>query len=164
MLEWWEFLSKTKMPAKTKKTPKRKSATKSKTSGNTYKGLLIIVEGVDGSGKSTQLEMLQNWLNANGFPTVKTEWNSSESVKPVIKKIKKSETIVSPETFSLLHLADFAERYHNLILPNLKAGKIVLCDRYIYTAYARDAARGLKLDWIKNFYAFAMKVGRDQKI
>ena len=122
-----------------------------------YKGLLIVVEGVDGSGKSTQLELVQNWLNSNGFATVKTDWNSSETIRPVIKTIKKNEVIISPETFSLLHLADFAERYDKIMRGALKAGKIVLCDRYIYTAYARDTARGLTLPWIKKLYAFAPK-------
>jgi len=141
------------MTSKTK-TKKTRKAAKAKPN---HKGLLIVVEGVDGSGKSTQLEMLQNWLNANGFATVKTEWTSSETVRPLIKKIKKTETIVSPETFSLLGLADFAERYDKIIEPSLRAGKIVLCDRYIYTAYARDTSRGLDLPWIEHLYSFAPK-------
>jgi dTMP kinase len=132
----------TSLPVKAVKAPK-------------HKGLLIVVEGVDGSGKSTQLELVQNWLNSNGFATVKTDWNSSEEIRPVIKRIKKQEVVISPETFSLLHLADFAERYDTIIRGALKAGKVVLCDRYIYTAYARDTARGLALPWIKKLYAFA---------
>jgi dTMP kinase len=136
---------------------KTKKPSKSTVADPNHKGLLIVVEGVDGSGKSTQLEMLQNWLNANGFATVKTEWTSSETIRPLIKQIKKEETIVSPETFSLLGLADFAERYHKIIASSLSAGKIVLCDRYVYTAYARDTARGLDLDWIKHIYSFAPK-------
>lgn len=144
------------MPKKTK-NKKSRGKSEAKSSSPHQKGLLIVVEGVDGSGKSTQLEMLQNWLNANGFATIKTEWTSSETVRPLIKKIKKSETIVSPETFSLLGLADFAERYEKIITPSLNAGKIVLCDRYIYTAYARDSSRGLDLPWIRHLYSFAVK-------
>lgn len=119
------------------------------------KGLLIVVEGVDGSGKSTQLELLQHWLESNGFATVKTEWSSSENIRPLIKEIKNQEIVVSPETFSLLHLSDFAERYEKIIKDALKAGKVVLADRYVYTAYARDTARGLPLSWIQKLYNFA---------
>lgn len=120
-----------------------------------HRGLLIVVEGVDGSGKSTQLDLLGKWLESNGFAVARTEWNSSPSIKPITKTIKKSETIVSPETYALLHLADFAERYATLIEPNLRAGKVVLCDRYIYTAFARDTARGLPLAWLRDLYVFA---------
>jgi dTMP kinase len=131
-----------------------KTKNKKSVSVHPYKGLLIAVEGVDGSGKSTQLELLQNWLNSNGFATVRTEWTSSELVRPLLKKIKKKEIIVSPETFSLAYVADVAERWEKLIKPALAAGKIVLCDRYLYTALARDAARGLDPEWVREIYSF----------
>lgn len=127
-----------------------------KTIANTQqKGLLIVVEGVDGSGKSTQLELLQNWLNSNGFATMKTEWTSSETVRPLIKSIKKKEIIISPEAFSLMYVADVAERYEKLIVPALASGKIVLADRWTYTAYARDVSRGLDQKWVRKIYNFA---------
>ncbi|MBI5422125.1 dTMP kinase [Candidatus Peregrinibacteria bacterium] len=132
-----------------------KAKVKRPSSDRTNKGLLIVVEGVDGSGKSTQLELLQHWLDSNGFATVKTDWSSSETIRPLIKDIKNRETLISPETFSLLHLSDFAERHEKIIKDALKAGKIVLADRYVYTAYARDTARGLPLEWIRKLYNFA---------
>lgn len=138
-----------------KKTTTKTPAGQPSLSPHALRGLLIAVEGVDGSGKSTQLELLDKWLSSNGFATVLTTWNSSEKIKPLVKKIKKSETVISPEAYSLLHLADFAERYDGLIRGALAAGKVVLCDRYVYTAFARDTARGLSLPWLQQTYNFA---------
>lgn len=120
------------------------------------KGMIIAVEGVDGSGKSTQLQLVNNWLQSNGFATVVTTWASSENIKPLLKKIKREEIIVPPEVFSLLHVADFAERLETVVLPALKAGIVVLCDRYMYTAFARDTARGLSEQWVRKLYNFAL--------
>ncbi len=119
------------------------------------RGLLIAVEGVDGSGKTTQLELMNNWLKSNGFATVLTSWNSYPTVRPLIKRIKQKEIVVRPEVFSLMHLADFAERYERIIQPALRAGVTVFCDRYIYTALARDTARGLDQQWVRHMYSFA---------
>ncbi len=118
-------------------------------------GSLIVVEGVDGSGKSTQLNLIGRWLESNGFAVVMTEWTSSPTVMPLIKKIKRKPLLVDPRTFSLLYVADVAERLNGMINGALKAGMIVLCDRYVYTAIARDVSRGLDADWVKDAYSFA---------
>ena len=124
--------------------------------GKTYPGKLFVVEGNDGSGKSTQVYLLKKWLESKGHVVFFTEWNSSELIKESTKKAKK-KNLLTPATFSLMHASDFADRYEKLILPHLRAGYIVLCDRYIYTAYARDMARGLDLEWVRNLYDFAVK-------
>ena len=119
-------------------------------------GKLIIVEGVDGSGKSTQIRLLEKWLRYVGVPVFFTEWNSSEQVKQTISKGKK-KNLLTPTTFSLLHATDFAARYERNILPLLRAGYVVLADRYIYTAFARDVVRGCSPDWVRDVYGFAIK-------
>lgn len=121
-----------------------------------YPGRLFIVEGTDGSGKSTQIYLLKRWLEDQGYPVFFTEWNSSELIKAANKKAKK-KNLLTPTTFSLIHACDFADRYEKMMLPHLRAGYIVLADRYIYTAYARDMARGCDPDWVKNVYSFAVK-------
>lgn len=126
-----------------------------KTSHN-YKGILIAVEGTDGSGKSTQLYLLKKWLESEGYGTVFTEWNSSALVSRVIKKGKK-KGILNNTTFSLLHATDFADRLHNVIIPALRDGCIVLADRYFYTALARDVARECDSEWLRNTYSFSVQ-------
>lgn len=121
-----------------------------------YPGRLIIVEGIDGSGKSTQLQLLQKWLLNEDFRVFFTEWNSSSLVKTTIKRGKK-KNLLTPTTFSLLHATDFADRLNHLIIPPLKAGMIVCADRYIYTAFARDVVRGVHPDWVRNLYGFAVQ-------
>ncbi len=120
------------------------------------KGKLIIVEGVDGSGKSTQIRLLEKWLRYVGMSVFFTEWNSSEEVKEIISKGKK-KNLLTPTTFSLLHATDFAARYERNIFPLLRAGYTVLADRYIFTAFARDAVRGCSPDWVRHVYSFAIK-------
>ena len=119
-----------------------------------YPGKLIIVEGIDGSGKSTQLQLAMRHLRTRGYPVFFTEWNSADLVKAVTKKGKKKMTL-TPMTFSLLHATDFAHRLINNILPPLKAGMIVLADRYAYTAFARDVVRGCDPTWVRKVYGFA---------
>jgi dTMP kinase len=119
-------------------------------------GKLIVVEGIDGSGKSTQIKLLEKWLRYNGHHVFLTEWNSSELVKEITSKGKKKAKL-TPTTFSLLHATDFADRYERNILPLLRAGYFVLADRYIYTAYARDITRGCSPDWVHRIYNFAMR-------
>ena len=114
-----------------------------------YKGTLICVEGIDGSGKSTQLALLRDWLKSIGQDVIFTEWNSSELISQTTK--------LAPRTFSLLHAVDFADRLKQVIDPALKAGFIVLADRYAYTAFARDVARGVDPNWVRNVYSFAIK-------
>ncbi len=127
-----------------------------RTTPHSYSGKLIIVEGIDGSGKSTQLFLLHKWLEAKGYKVFFTEWNSSELVKDTTKKGKKNKSL-TPTTFSLLHATDFASRLYHDILPPLKAGMIVLADRYMYTAFARDVVRGVSPDWVRKLYNFAIR-------
>ncbi len=121
-----------------------------------YKGVLICVEGIDGSGKSTQIELLHSWLKAQGLDVILTQWNSSELISNTTKKAKK-KNLLSGRTFSLLHAVDFADRLEKTIKPALKAGFVVLADRYVYTAFARDAARNVDPKWVRNMYGFAIK-------
>jgi dTMP kinase len=121
---------------------------------NAYKGKLIIVEGIDGSGKSTQINLLFKWLQAQGKSVYFSEWNSSGLVKSTTKLAKK-EHMFTPTTFSLMQATDFADRWENLILPMLRAGVIVLADRYAFTAFGRDVARGVNPHWVRNLYSFA---------
>ncbi|MCC6443918.1 MAG: dTMP kinase [Armatimonadetes bacterium] len=119
-------------------------------------GKLIVVEGIDGSGKSTQAMLLQKWLSSYGIPTVFTEWNSSLLVKSTTKAAKKRNAL-TPTTFSLLHATDFADRLTYQIIPPLKGGMVVIADRYAFTAFARDAARGVDSQWVRDVYSFAIK-------
>ncbi|MDE3019203.1 MAG: dTMP kinase [Nitrospirota bacterium] len=121
-----------------------------------YPGKLIIVEGIDGSGKSTQLLLLQKWLTSKGYNVFFTEWNSSELVRETTRRGKKNKSL-TPTTFSLLHATDFANRLYYDILPPLKAGMVVLADRYAYTAFARDAVRGVSPAWVRKLYGFAVR-------
>ncbi len=121
-----------------------------------FPGKLFVVEGTDGSGKSTQLSLLYQWLKAEGYPVFFSEWNSSPLVKDTTKRAKKRR-LFTPATFSLLHATDFADRTEHDIFPPLKAGAIVLADRYIYTAFARDVARGCDRAWVRKIYSFAVK-------
>ena len=118
------------------------------------KGRLIAVEGLDGSGKSTQIYLLKRWLELEGYKVFFTEWNSSFLVKKATKKGKKSN-LLTPTTFSLIHCTDFADRYERQIWPLLCAGHIVLADRYFFTAFARDVVRGCDPEWVKTIYSFA---------
>jgi dTMP kinase len=119
-------------------------------------GKLFIVEGIDGSGKSTQLDLLRKWLIGQGYCVAFSEWNSSPVVKATTKKGKKKQ-MLTPTSFSLIHAADLADRLERQILPALKAGAIVLADRYIYTAFGRDVARGVSPAWVRKVYSFAVK-------
>ncbi len=121
-----------------------------------FPGKLIIVEGIDGSGKSTQLALLSHWLRSRGFGVVFSEWNSSPLVKETTKRAKKKD-MFTPTTFSLLHATDFADRIERQILPPLRAGSIVCADRYAFTAFARDTARGVSRRWVRNLYRLAVK-------
>jgi len=126
------------------------------TTPHAYPGKLFGVEGIDGSGKTTQLGLLAKWLSAAGRPVFMTEWNSSALVKAATKTGKKKNAL-TPMTFSLLHATDFADRLLYNIIPPLKAGMIVLADRYSYTAFARDATRGVDRRWVRELYSFAVK-------
>jgi dTMP kinase len=119
-----------------------------------FPGRLIAVEGLDGSGKSTQIYLLKRWLESQQLKVFFSEWNSSELVKSATSKGKKRE-LLTPTTFSLIHATDFADRYERQLVPLLRAGYIVLCDRYIFTAFARDTVRGCPPEWVRGLYNFA---------
>jgi len=117
---------------------------------------LFIVEGIDGSGKSTQLDLLHKWLVSQGYLVVATEWNSASIVKQTTRRGKKRR-LLTPMSFSLIHSADFASRTYQQILPALRGGAVVLADRYVYTAFARDAVRGVNREWLRELYSFAVQ-------
>jgi dTMP kinase len=119
-----------------------------------FPGRLIAVEGIDGSGKSTQIRLLKRWLELQGAKVFFSEWNSSVLVKSATSKGKAKE-LLTPTTFSLIHATDFADRYERQLVPLLRAGYLVLCDRYIFTAYARDTVRGCPPEWVRGIYSFA---------
>src|SRR5512140_3873018 len=106
-----------------------------KTIPNGTPGKLSAVEGLDGSGKSTQVYLIKRWLDLSGYKVFFTEWNSSSIVREATRKGKR-RNLLTPTTFSLIHCTDFADRYERQILPLLKAGYLVLCDRYMFTAFA----------------------------
>ena len=119
-----------------------------------YPGRLIAVEGLDGSGKSTQIKLIKRWMELQGLKVFFSEWNSSVLVKSATSKGKNRE-LLTPTTFSLIHATDFADRYERQLVPLLRAGYLVLCDRYIFTAFARDVVRGCSPDWVRGIYEFA---------
>lgn len=114
-------------------------------------GLLIALEGIDGAGKTTQTELLKKWMESHHHEVVVTKWNSSELLADAIKEAKEKR-LLSPMLFCLLHAADFFFRYENVILPALHANKIVICDRYFFTSYARDVLRGISPKLLNDLY------------
>ncbi len=121
-----------------------------------YPGRLIAVEGIDGSGKSTQIYLLKRWLEQQKLKVFFSEWNSSKLVKSATSRGKKTN-LLTPTTFSLIHATDFADRYERQLTPLLRAGYVVLCDRYVFTAFARDVVRGCPPDWVRRIYGFAAR-------
>lgn len=124
--------------------------------GHNHKGLLIVIEGTDGSGKSTQIERLRRWIEDKSYGCMVSEWKTSRLIANVIDDAK-DRNLLNATTFSLLYAADFADRLENTIIPALDSGFVVLLDRYTYTAFARDVVRGLDLDWVKKLYNYAPK-------
>ena len=120
-----------------------------------YPGKIIAIEGTDGVGRSTQIQMLREWLEIRGYGVVETGWTRSALMQPTIDLAKASNTL-NKLTFVLLYATDFADRLEKEIIPALKAGFIVLSDRYIYTAMARAAVRGVDRAWLRNLYGFAI--------
>ena len=120
-----------------------------------YPGKIIAIEGTDGVGRSTQIHLLREWLEIQGYGVVETGWTRSELMQPTIELAKASNTL-NKLTFQLLYATDFADRLEKEIIPALKAGFIVLSDRYIYTAMARAGVRGVDRTWIRNLYGFAI--------
>lgn len=119
-----------------------------------HKGLLIVIEGTDGSGKSTQIEKLRRWIEDKSYGCMVSEWKTSRLIANVIDDAK-DRNLLNATTFSLLYAADFADRLENTIIPALDSGFVVLLDRYTYTAFARDVVRGLDIDWVKQLYNYA---------
>lgn len=117
-------------------------------------GVLIAFEGIDGTGKSTQLRLLRQWLLGRQGRVTASEWSSSELVMGATIR-GKNRRLLTPTTFSLIHATDFADRYECQILPMLKGGCIVLADRYIFTSFVRDEVRGLAPEWLRMLYSFA---------
>lgn len=121
---------------------------------NGHNGLLIVIEGTDGSGKSTQIELLKQWIEDKSYGAMVSEWKTSRLIANVIDDAK-DRNLLNATTFSLLYAADFADRLENTIIPALNAGFVVLMDRYKYTAFARDVVRGLDFEWVEKLYDFA---------
>jgi len=119
------------------------------------KGQLIVIEGADGSGRSTQIAMLRDWLEHLGFPTAEIGLKRSTLVGRELEEVKRGN-ILSPLTFSLFYATDFADQLENIIIPALRADFIVLADRYIYTLMARDIVRGVDPQWVKEMYSIAL--------
>jgi len=115
------------------------------------RGVLIVFEGLDGSGKSYLTETLNQYLSNHKLDVVMSNWNSGPITSKAIKKLKNSIQ-KTPELYSLLHAADMQERYDSEIRPALDEGKIVICDRYYYTSLARDAARNAELQKLSYLY------------
>ena len=120
-----------------------------------YPGKIIAIEGTDGVGRSTQIRLLREWLEVQGYGVIETGWTRSELMQPTIELAKASNTL-NKLTFVLLYATDFADRLEKEIIPALKAGFIVLSDRYIYTAMARAGVRGVDRTWMRNLYGFAI--------
>ena len=119
------------------------------------KGKLITIEGTDGTGRSTQVDLLKEWLEVQGYAVVETGWTRSNLMHKSIE-MAKSGNMMDRMTFTLLYATDFADRLESQILPALKSGHIVLADRYIFTAFVRDSVRQADPKWIRNLFGFAL--------
>ena len=118
-------------------------------------GKLIAIEGTDGVGRTTQIQLLREWLEVKGYGVVETGWTRSELMAPTIELAKSSNTL-NKLTFVLLYATDFADRLEKEIIPALKAGFVVLSDRYIFSALARAGVRGVDRQWLRSLYGFAV--------
>jgi dTMP kinase len=121
-----------------------------------FTGKLIVIEGTDGVGRSTQLEELKKWLEVKGYGVITTGWTRSPLMGKAIDEAKSGHTL-NVNTFSLLYAADFADRLEHEIIPALRSGFIVLADRYVYTAFARSVVRGADRQWIRKVFGFALE-------
>src|SRR6266516_4113068 len=119
-------------------------------------GRLIVIEGTDGVGRSTQLTILRPWLESTGYAVVDTEMTRSVLAGPGLKRAKQGHTL-GPITLNLFYATDFVDRFESQILPALRAGFIVLTDRYIYSLIARGLVRGAEPHWIRSIYGLALK-------
>jgi dTMP kinase len=121
-----------------------------------FSGRLITVEGLNGSGKTTQIYLLRRWLEARGSRVRFIEWESPDLLRVTGTGAKKRE-LLTPTTFCLIHATEFADRYERLVVPLLRAGYLVLTDRYLFSALARDCVRGCPKDWVRSLYGFAAR-------
>src|SRR5207249_10550515 len=119
------------------------------------KGSLIVIEGTDGVGRSTQIEALTRWLEVQGYGVVNTGWTRSPLLSETINEAKEGHEL-NVTTFSLLYAADFADRLEHQIIPSLKAGFVVIADRYMYTAFARNAVMGANPGWTRQLFGVAL--------
>ncbi len=119
------------------------------------RGSLIVIEGTDGVGRSTQIEQLTPWLEVQGYGVANTGWARSPLLSETINEAKAGHALTAT-TFSLLYAADFADRMENEIIPALRAGFIVIADRYLYTAYARNAVMGADRQWTQQLFGMAL--------
>ena len=118
-------------------------------------GRLIVIEGTDGVGRSTQMQLLRPWLESSGYAVVDTEMTRSDLVGAGLKQAKEGHTL-GPITLNLFYATDFVDRFESQILPALRAGFIVLTDRYIYSLMARALVRGADPQWIRSIYGLAL--------
>jgi len=119
-------------------------------------GRLIVIEGTDGSGRSTQIAIMRNWLERHGHAVVEVGLKRSEWIGMEIEKAKQG-TILNPLTLTLFYATDFMDQFETKILPALRAGFVVLADRYIYSLIARAIVRDIDFDWIKRVYNMTLK-------
>ncbi len=138
------------------KAKEKVKKTKEVTKAHGYNGMLVVIEGTDGSGKSTQVNLLSQFIKDKSYGCTVSEWKTSRLISGVINEAKE-KNMLNTTTYSLLYAADYTDRLENEIIPALKAGFVVLMDRYIYTAYVRDSVRGHDIKWVKNLYSFAPK-------
>ncbi len=117
---------------------------------------LIVLEGIDLSGRTTQVQLLHDWLVALHYPVTTTAWRTSPLISNVLKQAS-TGSMLQPLTYSMLYCADHLDRTQHVIKPALELGEIVLADRYIYTAFARDEARGMDRAWVRNLYRFSIE-------
>jgi dTMP kinase len=118
-------------------------------------GTLIVIEGPDSSGRSTQIALLAQWLEEQGYAVVQVGLKRSSLVGPELEQAKQGN-ILSPRTLSLFYATDFFDQLENRIVPSLRAGFVVLADRYIYTLIARAIVRGAEPEWVASVYSMAI--------
>jgi len=119
------------------------------------KGTLITIEGTDGVGRTTQVALLKEWLEVQGYGVIETGWTRSELMSETIGAAKAGHTM-NRLTFSLLYATDFADRLEKIVVPALRSGFVVLADRYVFTAFARSVVRGADAAWIRSVFGFAL--------
>jgi len=118
-------------------------------------GLLIVIEGPDSSGRTTHVQLLADWLQHNGYPVAQVGLTRSRLVGKDLESAK-GGNVLSPRTMSLFYATDFYDQLENTIVPALRAGYVVLADRYIFTPIARDTVRGADPQWLESLYSKAI--------